>query len=40
MTELEIFENITQVRCAVCNDKLTDWEIGVCVFCETEMEVD
>ena len=34
MTELEIIENVTNTKCAVCGDKLTDWEENVCIMCE------
>lgn len=30
-------ENITNTKCIVCNDRLTDWETsGYCIICEPE----
>ena len=34
----ENLEVVTKNRCAVCNDKLTAWEIGVCILCESDSE--
>jgi len=27
-------EVITNVKCAICGDKLADWEINICILCE------
>jgi hypothetical protein len=37
MTELAI-ENVTKLRCESCNDKLTPWEIRLCILCDNESE--
>ncbi len=37
MTELA-FENVTKLRCESCNDKLTPWEIRLCILCDNESE--
>ena len=37
MTEL-LFENVTKLRCESCNDKLTPWEIKLCILCDNESE--
>jgi len=34
MSDLEIVENITKAKCAVCGDKLTAWENNICIICE------
>ena len=36
MNELDYTENITANKCAVCGDKLTDWENGYCIMCEPD----
>lgn len=36
MSDLEIVENITKVKCAVCGDKLTAWENNICILCEDQ----
>ena len=37
MTELAL-ESITKLKCFVCGDSLTDWEIenGLCILCEEQ----
>lgn len=34
MSDLEIVENITKNKCAICGDKLTAWENSICILCE------
>lgn len=29
-------EVITNVKCAICGDKLADWEINICILCEDQ----
>jgi uncharacterized OB-fold protein len=37
MTELA-FENVTKLKCQECGDKLTPWEIKLCILCDNESE--
>lgn len=35
MTEL-LIENITNLKCVECNEKLTSWENVYCIICEPD----
>jgi hypothetical protein len=35
MTEL-LIENITNLKCVECNEKLTSWENTYCILCEPD----
>lgn len=37
MNEL-LFENVTKLKCESCNDKLTSWEVRLCILCDNESE--
>jgi len=33
-----LMENITNTKCIECNDRLTSWEIRLCILCDNESE--
>lgn len=30
------FETVTNSKCAICGDKLAEWEDSICIICECD----